>query len=64
MGLQKPSFEQAWQATEGPIHLEALSLVAKQCHSKKASMIALLPHYVQEKLIRENNVIKVGGIVH
>lgn len=56
--LQKPSFEQAWEATEGPVHLEALSLVAKQCQSKRASMTATLPHYVQEKLHRENTVIK------
>lgn len=56
--LQKPSFEQAWEATEGPVHLEALSLVAKQCQSKKTSMIATLPHFVQEKLLRENTVIK------
>ncbi|XP_045129710.1 protein FAM114A2-like [Portunus trituberculatus] len=56
--LQKPSFEQAWEATEGPVHLEALSLVAKQCQTKRTSMAATLPHYVQEKLLRENTVIK------
>lgn len=62
--LQKFSFEQAWEATEGPVHLEALSLVAKQCQGKQASMIATVPHYVQDKLISENTVIKVGGNVH
>lgn len=62
--LQKHSFEQAWEATEGPVHLEALSLVAKQCQSKRASMTATLPHYIQEKLHRENTVIKVCNIVH
>ncbi|MPC78955.1 hypothetical protein E2C01_073464 [Portunus trituberculatus] len=62
--LQKPSFEQAWEATEGPVHLEALSLVAKQCQTKRTSMAATLPHYVQEKLLRENTVIKVYNTVH
>lgn len=61
---QKPSFEQAWEDSEGPVHLEALSLVAKQCQSKKASMTSTLPHYVQDKLHSDNNVIKVSGIVY
>lgn len=55
---QKPSFEQAWEDSEGPVHLEALSLVAKQCQSKKTSMAATLPHYVQDKLHSNNTVIK------
>lgn len=61
---QKPSFEQAWEDSEGPVHLEALSLVAKQCQSKKTSMVATLPHYVQDKLHSNNTVIKVGGTVY
>lgn len=62
--LQKFSFEQAWETTEGPVHLEALSLVAKQCQGKQASMMATIPHYAQDKLTSENTVIKVGGNVH
>lgn len=58
--LQKFSFEQAWETTEGPVHLEALSLVAKQCQGKQASMMATIPHYAQDKLTSENTVIKTA----
>lgn len=56
--IDKITFDHAWEVTEGPVHLEALSLVAKQCESKMASMIQSLPHYLIEKLNTANFEIK------
>lgn len=56
--LKKITFDGAWEGTEGPVHLEALSLVAKQCESKMASMVHSLPHYLIEKLNSANTDIK------
>lgn len=57
--LQKPTFYQAWEATEGPVHLEALSLVARQCESKMTSMLQNLPHYLLDECHTANAEIKV-----
>ncbi|XP_042215107.1 uncharacterized protein LOC121861442 [Homarus americanus] len=55
---QRIIFDQTWEATEGPVHLEALSLVARQCESKLGTMLQSLPHYLLEKLNATNAEIK------
>lgn len=58
--LHKPTFYQAWEATEGPVHIEALSLIARQCESKMTSMLQSLPHYLLDKIQAANSEIKIA----
>ncbi|XP_068221248.1 protein FAM114A2 isoform X2 [Palaemon carinicauda] len=54
----KATFDQAWESTEGCVHIEALSLVARQCESKMSSMLQNMPHYLSEKIQSANAEIR------
>lgn len=54
----KATFDQAWETTEGCVHIEALSLVARQCESKMSSMLQSMPHYLTEKIQSANADIR------
>ncbi|KAK4307526.1 hypothetical protein Pmani_020674 [Petrolisthes manimaculis] len=55
---QKVMFETAWDRTEGVVHLEALTLVARQCENKMSSLINTLPHFVLDMIQTNNAKIK------
>ena len=54
-----PSLTTSWNATEGPIHMEALSLVARQCHGKTKKILDNQPMNIAEKLKYANEKIQV-----
>ncbi|XP_064103828.1 protein FAM114A2-like [Macrobrachium nipponense] len=54
----KATFDQAWETTEGCVHIEALSLVARQCESKMSSMLQSMPHYLTERIQSANADIR------
>lgn len=56
---QIPTLYQAWDNTEGPVHLEALSLVAKQCQGKTSKLMEILPPHSLTKLNSLNSEIKM-----
>ncbi|CAL4167641.1 unnamed protein product, partial [Meganyctiphanes norvegica] len=51
---QRPTLYQAWDNTEGPVHLEALYLVAKQCQGKTSKLIQTLPPHSLTRLNNSN----------
>ncbi|KAK3877628.1 hypothetical protein Pcinc_017663 [Petrolisthes cinctipes] len=55
---QQVMFETAWDRTEGVVHLEALTLVARQCENKMSGLINTLPHYVLDMIQTNNAKIK------
>lgn len=55
------TFETAWDRTEGVVHLEALSLVSRQCETKMATLINTFPHYILDVVHRNNAKIKVSA---
>ncbi|XP_063611827.1 trichohyalin-like isoform X2 [Penaeus indicus] len=56
--FQRPNFDQAWENTEGPVHVEALSLVAKQCESKMNTLLQSMPPYLVDRIQKSNLSIK------
>lgn len=56
--FQRPNFDQAWENTEGPVHVEALSLVAKQCESKMNTLLQSMPPYLVDRIQNSNLTIK------
>ncbi|XP_042871316.1 protein FAM114A2-like isoform X2 [Penaeus japonicus] len=56
--FHRPNFDQAWENTEGPVHVEALSLVAKQCESKMSSLLQSMPPYLVDRIQKSNLIIK------
>ncbi|XP_037779753.1 trichohyalin-like isoform X3 [Penaeus monodon] len=56
--FRRPNFDQAWENTEGPVHVEALSLVAKQCESKMNTLLQSMPPYLVDRIQNSNLSIK------
>lgn len=54
---QIPTLYQAWDNTEGPVHLEALYLVAKQCQGKTSKLTQTLPPHSLTRLNNANSEI-------
>ena len=59
----QPSLATAWEETEGPIHMEALSLVARQCQDKTKKLLQGQPISLADKISHANDMIKVHIII-